>query len=377
MSASAYNLSSVLEAIQHADIPATERRRLGARAVEAALRLPAACGGHTEHGPPVVEPRLHLEEALVAVQEAAQYVEKLNVGQAKAWLRGHGPAGKSLACRLGRLSKARNATSHQDGSLIREIRRLHLHEEAIPCQSSTCGSAASEQAGTSIAESSDETGSLDHRGVDKDYSHDNTGTCHPGKQPTEQRQQPAPVPCDAAAAGTTATATTASPTTAGTTAAATTASPTTAGTTAVATTASPTTAGTADAAATATPTTAVTKAAATTASPETAGTADAATTASSSGNYEAGADRSAPGLEGTASLRKRCRDRILDIYSVYNPWQLQEVPDMLAKFKDQDHTLYLMVCSKIKIQPEPMLMSVPGPMNGRAVATAVMPPQSP
>ena len=192
MSASAYTLSSVLEAIQRADIPATERRRLGARAVEAALRLPAACGGHTEHGPPVVEPRLHLEEALVAVQEAAQYVEKLNVGQAKAWLRGHGPAGKSLTCRLGRLSKARNATSHPDVSLIREIRRLHLHAEAIPCQPSTCGSAASEQAGTSIAESSDETGSFDHRGVDKDYSHDKTGTSHPGKQPTEQRQQPAP-----------------------------------------------------------------------------------------------------------------------------------------------------------------------------------------
>ena len=118
MSASAYTLSSVLGAIQRADIPATERRRLGARAVEAALRLPAACGDHTEHGPPVVEPRQHFEEALVAVREAAQSVEKINVGQGKAWLRGHGPAGKSLACRLGRLSKARNAISHPDASLI-------------------------------------------------------------------------------------------------------------------------------------------------------------------------------------------------------------------------------------------------------------------
>ena len=83
------------------------------------------------------------------------------------------------------------------------------------------------------------------------------------------------------------------------------------------------------------------------------------------------------GPEGTASLRKLCRDRILDLYSVHNPSKLQEVPDMIAQFKDQEHTLYLKVCSKYKIQPEPMLMSVPGLMSGRAVATAVMPPQSP
>ena len=70
--------------------------------------------------------------------------------------------------------------------------------------------------------------------------------------------------------------------------------------------------------------------------------------------------------EGTASLRKLCRDRILDLYSVHNPSKLQEVPDMIAKFKDQEHTLYLKVCSKYKTQPEPMLMSVPGLMNGRA-----------
>jgi hypothetical protein len=92
---------------------------------------------------------------------------------------------------------------------------------------------------------------------------------------------------------------------------------------------------------------------------------------------EVGTDRSALGPEGTASLRKLCRDRILDLYSVHNPSKLQEVPDMIAQFKDQEHTLYLKVCSKYKIQPEPMLMSVPGLMNGRAVATAVMPPPSP
>ena len=68
--------------------------------------------------------------------------------------------------------------------------------------------------------------------------------------------------------------------------------------------------------------------------------------ASSGEDDEAGTDHSAPSPEGTASLKALCRGRILDIYSVHNPSKLQEVPDMIAKFKDQEHTLYLKVCGK-------------------------------
>ncbi len=124
------SLTGVLEAIQRADIPANERRRLGARAVEAALRLLAAAAEAAVSDPSVVEPRRHFEEALVAVQEAAQSKEMFNVVKAKAWLREQGLAGKGLASRLGRLSKARNATSHPDVSLLREIRCLHAQDGA-------------------------------------------------------------------------------------------------------------------------------------------------------------------------------------------------------------------------------------------------------
>jgi hypothetical protein len=120
----ALSLSCVLEAIHRADIPAAERRRLGACAVEAALHSPGGRQGEAVGLPSVVESRLHFEEALVAVREAAQTEEKFNVASAKGWLRENGSAGRGLASRLGRLSKARNATSHPDVSLIREIRRL-------------------------------------------------------------------------------------------------------------------------------------------------------------------------------------------------------------------------------------------------------------
>ena len=55
----------------------------------------------------------------MAAQEVARTEEKLNVGKAKDWLREQGFAGRCLASRLGRLSKARNATLHPDVSLIR------------------------------------------------------------------------------------------------------------------------------------------------------------------------------------------------------------------------------------------------------------------
>ena len=120
----AMSLSFVLEAIQLANIPTSERRRLGARAVEAALR-PSGCRvGEPVSESSAVEPRLHLEEALVAVQEVACTEAKLNVGKATGWLREQGSPRRCLAGRLGRLSKARNATLHPDVSLLRDIRRL-------------------------------------------------------------------------------------------------------------------------------------------------------------------------------------------------------------------------------------------------------------
>ena len=184
MSAPASFLISVLEAIQRADIPANERRRLGARAVEAALRLLAAAAGGTACEPSAVEPRLHFEDALVAVQAAAKTDEKLNVAKAKAWLRAQGSEGTSLASRLGRLSKARNAASHPDVSLIREIHRLQTPVDATDWKSSTIGSAVGELAGAGTTGSCDETGGPCHSLVAKGRPHDKAGIHHHGKHPT-------------------------------------------------------------------------------------------------------------------------------------------------------------------------------------------------
>ena len=184
MSAPASFLISVLEAIQRADIQANERRRLGARAVEAALRLLAAAAGGTACEPSAVEPRLHFEDALVAVQAAAKTDEKLNVAKAKAWLRAQGSEGTSLASRLGRLSKARNAASHPDVSLIREIHRLQTPVDATDCKSSTIGSAVGELAGAGTTGSCDETGGPCHGLVAKGRPHDKAGIHHHGKHPT-------------------------------------------------------------------------------------------------------------------------------------------------------------------------------------------------
>ncbi len=51
------------------------------------------------------------------------------VSEAKAWLRQHGDVGKSLASRLGRLSKRHNATEHLDGGLRLAVRALTLQQK--------------------------------------------------------------------------------------------------------------------------------------------------------------------------------------------------------------------------------------------------------
>ena len=61
------------------------------------------------------------EEALVASGRAAKMDSKPSVMAAKARLREAGPAGASLATRLDRLGKARNAAGHPEAAVAADV----------------------------------------------------------------------------------------------------------------------------------------------------------------------------------------------------------------------------------------------------------------
>jgi len=56
---------------------------------------------------------------------------------------------------------------------------------------------------------------------------------------------------------------------------------------------------------------------------------------------------------GVADVVKAYRDRIVAIYTQHNPGKVNEVDTLMAKYKGQEHTMYLKVCNKYKVPPEP------------------------
>ena len=126
----AMELATVLDGIWASQLPLAERRRLAARAV--ASQLPGGQGGgHASssddgaecHGTSIAS----LAEVLAEVGVGRGVTcGTTTVSEAKVWLRHHGDVGKSLASRLGRLSKRRNAAAHSDGGLLLAVRALAL-----------------------------------------------------------------------------------------------------------------------------------------------------------------------------------------------------------------------------------------------------------
>merc|ERR1712217_607089 len=54
------------------------------------------------------------------------------------------------------------------------------------------------------------------------------------------------------------------------------------------------------------------------------------------------------------------RDRITQIYSQHNPSKLSEIPNLLAKYKDKEHELYMRICQKYKVSPSPQYVAPAG-----------------
>ena len=133
-----------------AGVPVAEKRRLAARAATATVfaasgRLPRLDTGE----PPSCE---RLEEALEAVSElTGGRGPRPIVSEAKEQLRRRGLAGRRLASRVGKLSRARNAASHPDVGLAREIRQL-LQDEA-KCEDFGQGSGSGESAASVLQRS--------------------------------------------------------------------------------------------------------------------------------------------------------------------------------------------------------------------------------
>lgn len=51
------------------------------------------------------------------------------------------------------------------------------------------------------------------------------------------------------------------------------------------------------------------------------------------------------------------KERIIEVYSQCNPDKLADVDRLMAKYKGQEHSLYLRICAKYQVQPEPEVRS--------------------
>jgi hypothetical protein len=109
------SLARILEQIYAARIPLSEQRFLASRAI--------AQIGHATQSEHSLLALAHMEEVLAAVGKKSGK-GKVNVTQAKQWLRGFGKVGVGLASRLSRLSKSRNSEAHLVVGLVGDIFEL-------------------------------------------------------------------------------------------------------------------------------------------------------------------------------------------------------------------------------------------------------------
>ena len=119
----AMDLKTVLDGIWASQLPLAERRRLAARAVACQLQGGQG-GGHAGSSDAGGECQALAEVLAEVGVRRGLPCGTTTVSEAKAWLRHHGDVGKSLASRLGRLSKRRNAAAHPDGGLRLAVRAL-------------------------------------------------------------------------------------------------------------------------------------------------------------------------------------------------------------------------------------------------------------
>ena len=140
---SAMALEDVLACISRAGLTAGDRKAAIRRAIEVRLGADAA---EVPQGRPLARQESNsifaLEEALDAVACAAK-VERVDITEAKTWLRSRGAAG--VASRLARLSKSRNACAHPDVKLLSDIESVGAGVQESDSGSGSCTDAVVKQ----------------------------------------------------------------------------------------------------------------------------------------------------------------------------------------------------------------------------------------
>eukprot|EP00439_Symbiodinium_sp_Y106_P032047 s2705_g3.t2 len=56
---------------------------------------------------------------------------------------------------------------------------------------------------------------------------------------------------------------------------------------------------------------------------------------------------------GAMDVKQAYRERMIRIYQQHNPSKLNEIDQLMGKYVGQEHVMYLKICNKYKVQPEP------------------------
>ncbi|CAE7529001.1 NUP145 [Symbiodinium natans] len=76
-----------------------------------------------------------------------------------------------------------------------------------------------------------------------------------------------------------------------------------------------------------------------------------------------GASPSALGAGGV-DVKQAYRERMIKIYQQHNPSKVNEIDALMGKYVGQEHTMYLKICKKYNVQPEPEIRGAASPGLG-------------
>eukprot|EP00931_Biecheleriopsis_adriatica_P102925 TRINITY_DN7782_c0_g1_i1.p1 TRINITY_DN7782_c0_g1~~TRINITY_DN7782_c0_g1_i1.p1 ORF type:complete len:2353 (-),score=629.77 TRINITY_DN7782_c0_g1_i1:22-7080(-) len=73
---------------------------------------------------------------------------------------------------------------------------------------------------------------------------------------------------------------------------------------------------------------------------------------------------SAPAAGGGVDVKQAYKDRMVKIYQQHNPSKVGEIDTLMGKYVGQEHTMYLKICKKYNVPPEPEIKAGGAPSSG-------------
>eukprot|EP00913_Durusdinium_trenchii_P005488 g5115.t1 len=86
--------------------------------------------------------------------------------------------------------------------------------------------------------------------------------------------------------------------------------------------------------------------------------------ASSGGGGLFGSSAAPAPASGAVDVKQAYKDRMIKIYQQHNPGKVNEIDSLMAKYVGQEHTMYLKICKKYNVQPEPEIKADGGAAGG-------------